>query len=137
MRRCTSLLAVSIAAALAAISACKKKPSGAAKSGEEKEAAGAGEAKTAEPKAEGTAQPAGESGQQVEVFSWWTGAGEQEGLDAMIADFKSKNAGIEFINAAVSGGAGTNAKAILANRLQANNPPDSYQRHAGLELADD
>ena len=74
---------------------------------------------------------------QVEVFSWWTGAGEQEGLDAMIADFKSKNPNIEFINAAVSGGAGTNAKAILANRLQAGNPPDSYQRHAGLELADD
>jgi len=74
---------------------------------------------------------------QVEVFSWWTGAGEQEGLDAMIADFKSKNPGIEVINAAVSGGAGTNAKAILANRLQAGNPPDSYQRHAGLEIADD
>lgn len=74
---------------------------------------------------------------QVEVFSWWTGAGEQEGLEAMIADFKTKNPNIEFINAAVSGGAGTNAKAILANRLQAGNPPDSYQRHAGLELADD
>jgi glucose/mannose transport system substrate-binding protein len=41
------------------------------------------------------------------------------------------------INAAVSGGSGTNAKAILANRLQAGTPPDSYQRHAGLELADD
>jgi glucose/mannose transport system substrate-binding protein len=77
------------------------------------------------------------AGGQVEVFSWWTGPGEQEGLDAMIADFKKKNPGIEFINAAVSGGAGTNAKAILANRLQAGNPPDSYQRHAGLELADD
>ena len=74
---------------------------------------------------------------QVEVFSWWTGAGEQEGLDAMIADFKSKNPAVEVVNAAVSGGAGTNAKAILANRLQAGNPPDSYQRHAGLELADD
>jgi len=74
---------------------------------------------------------------QVEVFSWWTGAGEQEGLDAMIADFKAKNPTIEVVNAAVSGGAGTNAKAILANRLQAGNPPDSYQRHAGLELADD
>jgi glucose/mannose transport system substrate-binding protein len=74
---------------------------------------------------------------KLEVFSWWTGPGEQEGLDAMIADFKSKNSGIEFINAAVSGGAGTNAKAILANRLQANDPPDSYQRHAGLELQDD
>jgi len=74
---------------------------------------------------------------QVEVFSWWTGAGEQEGLDAMIADFKAKNPTIDVVNAAVAGGAGTNAKAILANRLQAGNPPDSYQRHAGLELADD
>ena len=74
---------------------------------------------------------------QVEVFSWWTGAGEQEGLDAMIADFKTKNPTVDVVNAAVSGGAGTNAKAILANRLQAGNPPDSYQRHAGLELADD
>lgn len=81
--------------------------------------------------------PAEAAEQQVEVFSWWTGAGEQEGLDAMIADFKSKNPGIAFVNAAVSGGAGTNAKAILATRLQAGNPPDSYQRHAGLELADD
>lgn len=74
---------------------------------------------------------------KVEVFSWWTGPGEQEGLDAMIADFKQKNPGVEFVNAAVSGGAGTNAKAILANRLQAGDPPDSYQRHAGLELQDD
>ncbi len=73
---------------------------------------------------------------QVEVFSWWTGPGEAQGLDAMIADFKTKNPGIEFINAAVSGGAGTNAKAILANRLQGGNPPDSFQVHAGLELAD-
>jgi glucose/mannose transport system substrate-binding protein len=73
----------------------------------------------------------------VEVFSWWTGPGEQEGLAAMIAVFEKKNPDVEVINAAVSGGAGTNAKAILANRLQGGNPPDSYQRHAGLELADD
>jgi len=83
------------------------------------------------------ATPDKAGGGQVEVFSWWTGPGEQEGLDAMIADFKKKNPGVEVINAAVSGGAGTNAKAILANRLQTGNPPDSYQRHAGLELSDD
>jgi glucose/mannose transport system substrate-binding protein len=76
-------------------------------------------------------------GGKVEVFSWWTGPGEEDGLNAMIADFKAKNAGVEFINAAVSGGAGSNAKAILAGRLQAGDPPDSYQRHAGLELQDD
>lgn len=91
-----------------------------------------------EPAKEPAKEPPKEAAKdQVEVFSWWTGAGEQEGLDAMIADFKAKNPGIEVINAAVAGGAGTNAKAILANRLQAGNPPDSYQRHAGLELADD
>jgi glucose/mannose transport system substrate-binding protein len=77
------------------------------------------------------------SGNKVEVFSWWTGPGEEEGLNAMIEDFKKNNAGVEVVNAAVSGGAGTNAKAILANRLQAKDAPTSYQRHAGLELADD
>lgn len=79
----------------------------------------------------------GQGGGKVEVFSWWTGPGEEEGLAAMIADFKAKNSDIEFVNAAVSGGAGSNAKAILAGRLQAGDPPDSYQRHAGLELQDD
>jgi glucose/mannose transport system substrate-binding protein len=74
---------------------------------------------------------------KLEVFSWWTGPGEQEGLDALIADFTARNPGIQVINAAVSGGAGTNAKAILAVRLQSNDPPDSYQRHAGQELQDD
>ena len=80
---------------------------------------------------------AADGGSKIEVFSWWTGPGEEDGLNAMIADFKAKNSGIEFINAAVSGGAGSNAKAILAGRLQAGDPPDSYQRHAGLELQDD
>ncbi|MEV0645857.1 ABC transporter substrate-binding protein [Phytomonospora sp. NPDC050363] len=74
---------------------------------------------------------------KVEVFSWWTGPGEEEGLAAMIADFKTKNPDIEFVNAAVSGGAGSNAKAILQTRLKDGDAPDSYQRHAGLELQDD
>ncbi|HWM85616.1 MAG TPA: ABC transporter substrate-binding protein [Kofleriaceae bacterium] len=129
MRRCTSLLALSLATALVTVSACSKKAA-------EKEKDQGSDPATAGDPAKDTATTAGGGG-QVEVFSWWTGPGEQEGLDAMIADFKSKNPGVEVINAAVSGGAGTNAKAILANRLQAGNPPDSYQRHAGLELADD
>ncbi len=70
----------------------------------------------------------------VEVFSWWTGGGEAAGLDAMIALFKEKYPDTEFINAAVAGGAGTNARAVLATRLQANDPPDSWQGHAGQEL---
>lgn len=72
--------------------------------------------------------------QAVEVFSWWTGGGEAAGLEAMIVVFQEKYPDIEFINAAVAGGAGTNARAVLATRLQANDPPDSWQGHAGQEL---
>ncbi|MEZ4592074.1 MAG: ABC transporter substrate-binding protein [Chloroflexota bacterium] len=71
---------------------------------------------------------------QVEVFSWWTGGGEAAGLEAMIGVFAEKYPDIEFVNAAVAGGAGTNARAVLATRLQAGDAPDSWQGHAGQEL---
>ncbi|XRQ13546.1 ABC transporter substrate-binding protein [Actinomadura welshii] len=73
---------------------------------------------------------------EVEVFSWWTGPGEAEGLKAMQADFEKKNPGTKFTNAAIAGGSGTQAKAVLASRLQNNKPPDSFQGHAGAELLD-
>jgi glucose/mannose transport system substrate-binding protein len=76
----------------------------------------------------------GGGAQKVEVFSWWTGGGEAAGLEAMIKVFNAKYPNIEFINAAVAGGAGTNARAVLATRLQAGDPPDSWQGHAGQEL---
>ncbi|MDX1664847.1 MAG: ABC transporter substrate-binding protein [Candidatus Promineifilaceae bacterium] len=75
-----------------------------------------------------------EGEQEVEVFSWWTGGGEAAGLEAMVEVFEERNPDIEFINAAVAGGAGTNARAVLATRLQAGDPPDSWQGHAGQEL---
>ncbi|MFI7600266.1 ABC transporter substrate-binding protein [Actinoplanes sp. NPDC049681] len=77
------------------------------------------------------------SDDKVEVFSWWDGPGEKEGYEALIAYFKRKNPTIEFVNAAVAGGAGINARAVLASRLAAGDPPDSYQIHAGLEQTAD
>lgn len=74
---------------------------------------------------------------KVEVFSWWAGPGEKEGLEALVADFRQRNPGIEFDNAAVAGGAGTVARTVLATRLDNDDPPDSYQAHAGLELDGD
>ena len=78
--------------------------------------------------------PAVSGDTQVEVFSWWTGGGEEAGLNAMIGIWNQQNPGIEFVNAAVAGGAGSNAKAVLATRLSAGDPPDSWQGHAGQEL---
>jgi ABC-type sugar transport system, periplasmic component len=73
---------------------------------------------------------------QVEVFTWWASGSEKAGLDALVGVFKEQYPKVEFINASVAGGAGSNAKAALASRLEANNPPDTFQAHAGAELSD-
>jgi glucose/mannose transport system substrate-binding protein len=71
---------------------------------------------------------------KFEIFTWWASGGEAAGLQGMIDVYKAQNPNTEFINAAVAGGAGVNAKAVLASRLEANDAPDSFQAHAGMEL---
>jgi glucose/mannose transport system substrate-binding protein len=71
---------------------------------------------------------------KFEIFTWWASGGEAAGLQGMIDVYKAQNPNTEFVNAAVAGGAGVNAKAVLASRLEANDPPDSFQAHAGMEL---
>lgn len=73
---------------------------------------------------------------QVEVFTWWASGSEKVGLDALVGVFNEQYPDIEFINASVAGGAGSNAKATLASRLEASDPPDTFQAHAGAELTD-
>ncbi len=80
--------------------------------------------------------PSEEVGGELEIFSWWTAGGEAEGLNAMYEVFKEENPNVEIINATVAGGAGSQAKAVLATRMQAGDPPDSFQVHAGHELID-
>jgi len=79
------------------------------------------------------ATPVATKSTEVEVFSWWVGPGEADGLAAMVKVFNAQYPNIKFVNAAVAGGAGTNAKAVLATRLAANDAPDSWQAHAGQE----
>jgi len=90
--------------------------------------------------ASGTAGPATKSGAQatcrLSVFSWWTGGGEAAGLTKLIKTWNTTNRSCPFKNETVAGGAGSNAKAVLAQRLAANKPPDSFQGHAGAELRD-
>ncbi|GGJ95616.1 ABC transporter substrate-binding protein [Lentibacillus kapialis] len=75
-----------------------------------------------------------ENASTVEIFSWWTGAGEEDGLLALIDLFEKENPDITIENAAVAGGAGTNAKAVLATRMEGNDPPSTFQVHGGDEL---
>lgn len=78
----------------------------------------------------------GSGGGEVEVFTWWAAGSEKAGLDALVAVFKQQHPETTFVNGAVAGGAGSAAKDLLQSRLQANDPPDTFQGHAGGELRD-
>lgn len=102
----------------------------------EEEAAPVEEAPAEGEATEEEAAPAADGANQLEFFSWWTAGGEADGLNAMYEVFKKEYPDIEIVNATVSGGAGSNAKAVLATRMQSGDPPDSFQVHAGHELID-
>ena len=70
----------------------------------------------------------------LEIFSWWTGGGEEAGLNALIARFGEMYPDVNVINSAVAGGSGVNAKAVLVTRMLGGDPPDTFQVHAGEEL---
>lgn len=80
------------------------------------------------------ATPAPEFEDQLEIFSWWTAGSEAAGLEELFAAFSAVAPDVEIINAAVAGGAGSNAQAALQTRLGAGDPPDSWQSHPGEEL---
>lgn len=71
---------------------------------------------------------------ELEIFSWWTGGGEEAGLNALIARFQEMYPNVTVINSAVAGGSGVNARAVLTTRMLGGDPPDTFQVHAGEEL---
>ena len=83
---------------------------------------------------------AGESGGggaaagKLEVFSWWTSGSESKALNVLFTKFKAESKD-QVVNAAVSGGGGSNAQQALQTRLQGGNPPDSWQLHPDQDLA--
>lgn len=70
----------------------------------------------------------------LEITSWWTSGSEVAALDVLINGVKAADKGLTVSNAAVSGGGGANARQALAARLQAGDPPASWQIHPGGQL---
>ena len=71
---------------------------------------------------------------ELEVVSWWTSGSEAAALDTLLAAFRSSNAGVDAVNGAVRGGAGSKAIVELAKRLQKDDPPDVWQTFAGKSV---
>ncbi|MFE6996796.1 ABC transporter substrate-binding protein [Microbacterium sp. NPDC057659] len=83
-----------------------------------------------------TGDKGGDASGEVEVFTWWAAGSEKAGLDALVDVFNEQHPDVKFVNGAVAGGAGSAAKDLLQSRLQAGDPPDTFQAHAGAELQD-
>jgi glucose/mannose transport system substrate-binding protein len=71
---------------------------------------------------------------QLEVVSWWTSGSEATALNALLSAFRQANPGVEPVNAAVAGGAGSQAIVALAKRLQSGDPPDVWQTFTGKSV---
>jgi glucose/mannose transport system substrate-binding protein len=71
---------------------------------------------------------------KLEVVSWWTSGSEAPALDVLLNAYRQANPGVDAVNAAVPGGAGSQAVVALAKRLQKNDPPDVWQTFAGRSV---
>jgi glucose/mannose transport system substrate-binding protein len=84
----------------------------------------------------GGAEPtsASKDTKQLEIVSWWTSGSEAAALNTLLAAFRQANPGVEPVNAAVAGGAGSQAIVELAKRLRSGNPPDVWQTFTGKSV---
>lgn len=129
MQRTTSRAAALLAVGALGLSAC------ATGGGETTEGSSSGSGSSSSA-AEAYQPKEGGAGGDVGVFTWWAAGSEKKGLDALVAEYKKQYPNDTFVNLAVAGGAGSNAKAKLASDLKNDQPPGSFQGHAGAELTD-
>ena len=68
---------------------------------------------------------------KLEVVSWWTAGSEAAALEVLLSAYRRTAPGVDAVNGAVAGGAGSQAIVALAKRLQRDDPPDVWQTFAG------
>ncbi|MEU8612531.1 ABC transporter substrate-binding protein [Actinoplanes sp. NPDC048791] len=71
---------------------------------------------------------------KLEVVSWWTSGSEAAALDTVLSAYRRSDPGVDAVNGAVAGGAGSQAIVALAKRLQRGDPPDVWQTFAGKSV---
>ncbi len=78
------------------------------------------------------ASPEEDTFSHLELFSWWTSAGEAEALDALLNVYEAKHPHVSVTNAAAKDS--TSARDRLRQRMNRGEPPDSFQAISGVDL---
>ena len=73
---------------------------------------------------------------QVEAVTWWASGVEKTALAGLVTVFHDQNPDLQFIDASVRDPGGAKARLAIAARLDAGNPPDTFQSSAGAALSD-
>jgi glucose/mannose transport system substrate-binding protein len=73
---------------------------------------------------------------KLEIFNWLTDGAGADGLEALFKIYSQRYPDVKIINTGAAGEAGQNAGDVLAARMQAGKPPDTFQVHAGHEFID-
>lgn len=68
----------------------------------------------------------------LELYSWWTSAGEAEALDALLSEFQAAYPRVTVTNAAATDP--TSARDRLRHRMNRGEPPDTFQAISGVDL---
>jgi glucose/mannose transport system substrate-binding protein len=74
------------------------------------------------------------SDSQLEIMSPWPGGGGRDALDALIEVYEQQNPGVEVINAVDSGLTYPELVAVFEERLQKQQPFDSWHVHPGDQI---
>ena len=62
---------------------------------------------------------------KLDILHWWTSGGELEGIKLLRENVEAQ--GVEWVDAASAGGAGTNARTVFRSRISAGDPPSVMQ----------
>ena len=76
----------------------------------------------------------GESGAELEVLHGWTGGDGATAADALESAFNEAHPDVNLNFNPIGGGGNQNLDAVVANRLQNNNPPGSFANWPGKNL---
>ena len=77
----------------------------------------------------------GDGSNELELLHAWSSGDGNAAIEALIEGFQEEHPDVEFAEEPVNGAARSNLDQVISNKLQANDPPSTFQSWPGKHLA--